>query len=62
MVTRPSMGRRQIVHWDEEDAYTAWRRLYAYTQKAGAVAYIKRRTHKRERREARAQIKKELNS
>lgn len=62
MVTRPSMGRRPITGYDEQDVYTGWRRLYCYTRKAGVVAYVKKKTHKRERREARAQIKKELNA
>lgn len=57
MVTRPSMGRRRITGWDEEDAYTSWRRFYCYLQRPGAVRYIKRKTHKRERREARAEIR-----
>jgi hypothetical protein len=51
------MGRRPIVHWDEEDAYTPWRKVYCYLQKAGAVKFTKRRTHRRERREAKRQIR-----
>jgi len=62
MVTRPSMGRRPVLTYEEQDVYTGWRRLYAYTRKAGVVAAVKRTTHKRERREARAQIQKEANS
>lgn len=54
------MGRRAIVGWDEQNAYTSWRRLYCYLGKAGAVRFTKRRTHKRERHEARAQIRKEI--
>jgi hypothetical protein len=50
---------RQIKGWDEEDAYTPWRKLYCYLQRPGAVKQIKRRTHKRERREAKAAIRKE---
>lgn len=42
---------RRIVNADEQDAYTRWRRLLCYTQRAGVVKAIKRRTHKRERRE-----------
>ncbi|USL85052.1 DNA helicase [Arthrobacter phage SWEP2] len=53
------MGRRRIVHWDEEDAYTSWRRAYCYLQKSGAVAFTKRRTHRRERQEARAALRKD---
>lgn len=58
MTTRPSMGRRQIKSWDEDDAYTSWRQFYCYLDKAGAVKYIKRKTHRRERREAKRAIKR----
>jgi hypothetical protein len=51
------MGRRAITGWAEEDAYTGWRKFYCYLQKAGAVKYIKRRTHRRERREAKREIR-----
>lgn len=50
------MSRRPIKGWDEEDAYQ-WRHLIVYLQRAGAVKAIKRRTHKRERREARAALR-----
>ncbi|MGZ4659651.1 MAG: hypothetical protein ACXVYB_00060 [Arthrobacter sp.] len=55
---RSAMGRRAIRGWDEEDAYTSWRKFYCYLQRAGAVAYIKGRTHRRERREARDAIRR----
>jgi hypothetical protein len=48
---------RQIRDGDEYDAYTSWRRFYPYLQRAGAVKAIKRRTHKRERREGRAEAR-----
>ena len=51
------MGRRAIVTWDEDDAYTGWRKVYCYLDKAGAVKYIKRKTHRRERREAKRMIR-----
>lgn len=54
------MGRRQIIGYDEEDVYTSWRRVYCYTQRPGVVKSIKRKTHKRERREARAEIQTRL--
>jgi hypothetical protein len=57
MATKPSMGRRAIVSWDEEDAYTGWRKVLCYLDKAGAVKYIKRKTHRRERREAKRTIR-----
>jgi hypothetical protein len=52
------MGRRAIVSWDEDDAYTSWRQAYCYLAKAGAVKYIKRKTHRRERREAKQAIRR----
>jgi hypothetical protein len=58
-MTRSSMGRRPIVNCDEQDAYTAWRSVLCYTQRAGVVKAIKRTTHKRERREARTAIRTE---
>lgn len=45
------MRRRAIVTAEEQDAYTSWRKAYCYLQRAGAVKEIKRRTHRRERRE-----------
>ena len=53
-------ARRRIVTADEEDVYTAWRRLYPMYQKAGAVREVKRRTHRRERREGREEITAQL--
>ena len=58
MATKPSMGRRAIVGWDEEDAYTSWRQFYCYLSRAGAVKYIKTKTHRRERREAKREIRR----
>jgi hypothetical protein len=51
------MERRPIVTWSEEDAYTGWRKVYCYLGKAGAVAWIKTRTHRRERREAKKALR-----
>ena len=43
---------------DEQDAYSRyWRKMYFW--KRGQLAKIKRRTHKRERREGKQQIEKE---
>jgi hypothetical protein len=50
-MTRPIKG------WDEQDAYTAWRHLLCYMGRAGAVKKVKRRTHKRERREGQAEAR-----
>ena len=46
------MSQRRIISYEEQTAYTAWRRLYYWTQRAGSVKAVKRRTHRRERREA----------
>lgn len=51
---------RRIVTWEEEDAYTVWRRMYCYTQRPGVCKGIKTRTHRRERREAKAEIVERL--
>lgn len=51
------MGRRAIVSWDEEDAYTSWRHFYCCLARAGAVKRIKRTTHRRERRESKRAIR-----
>lgn len=52
--------KRRIVNGDEQDAYTAWRHLYIYLSRPGVVKAIKRRTHKRERREANREIRQQL--
>lgn len=49
---------RAIRGADEQDAYTGWRHILCYMQRAGVVKAIKRRTHKRERREAQQEILK----
>lgn len=46
------MGRRLMKSWDEQDAYTGWRKVLCYLQYPGVRKSIKRRTHRRERREA----------
>lgn len=48
--------KRIIVGWDEEDCYTIWRKWYCYIKRPGVAKSIKRRTHKRERREANVHI------
>ena len=47
--------RRRVVTADEYDAYTKWRSFLIWH--AGDVKAIKRRTHRRERREARRLIR-----
>jgi hypothetical protein len=41
--------RRIIKGWDEQDVYTSWRKLYCYLQRPGAVKFVKKQTHRRER-------------
>lgn len=45
---------RRIVSMEEQDAYTGWRKVMFW--QTGELKKIKRRTHKRERREAKASI------
>lgn len=45
---------------EENDAYTSWRKYYCYLQRAGAVKQVKKRTHRRERREGKEEIRKEI--
>ena len=54
---RSAMGRMRIVTSEEQDCYTGWRKLLCYTQRAGAVKSVKRRTHKRVRREGKRQAR-----
>lgn len=48
---------RPIKGWDEQDAYTGWRKVMFWQK--GELKKIKRRTHKRERRESKRDIRKE---
>lgn len=51
--------KRIIKSGDEQDVHTGWRRLYCYTQRAGVTKRVKRRTNRRERREAQRWIKEQ---
>ena len=53
--------KRKMVGAEEYDAYTPWRKYYCYLARPGTVKKIKRRTHKRERREGRSAGDRELN-
>lgn len=44
--------KRIIKNGDEQDVYTYARKVLCRTGRPGAVKKVKRRTHKRERREA----------
>lgn len=53
------MGRRiPMTRAEEYDALTRARRFYCWTQRAGAVAAVKRRYRRRERRAARAVLRR----
>jgi hypothetical protein len=41
---------------EEQDVYTVWRRVMVRYQRPGAVRQVKRRTHRRERREGKKEI------
>lgn len=44
----------------EDDVFGSWRRAYCYTQRAGVCARIKRGARRRERREAKVEIRAAL--
>lgn len=48
--------RRRVVTPEEQDVHTGWRRLYAYTARAGVTSAAKRRTRRRERREGKGEL------
>ena len=53
------MGHReQLKRGDEYDVIGSWRRLYCWTQRAGAVAGVKRRLRRRVRHDARRALRR----
>lgn len=52
--------KRIIKDGDEEDVYTVWRKMLVWTSRAGAVKKVKKRTHRRERRESQRWIEEQL--
>ena len=48
--TSDTRKREPARNGDEQDAITAWRKVYAWTQRAGARRYVKRSIRRRERR------------
>lgn len=57
--TVEGMGRRKRTGGGEHDAYSGWRKVLCYLQRAGAVKSIKAETHRRERRVAKVEIRRE---
>lgn len=57
MQQHEGMGRRITRTADEYDVHTGWRKYYLWTQRPGATAKVKRRTRRRERHEARAELR-----
>jgi hypothetical protein len=41
----------------EQDVFTSWRRVLCYTSRAGVCKKVKRKANRRERREAKAEIR-----
>lgn len=48
---------RPIRNFAEEDAFTSWKHVYSYLQRAGIKSKIKRIARRRERREGKADVK-----
>jgi hypothetical protein len=48
---------RAVRTGDEQDVFTGWRKLYKYTQRAGACKRVKRRANRRDRREAKLAVR-----
>lgn len=57
VVTQEETGMRQIKNSEEQDVYTGWRKVLIWASRPGAIKKVKRRTHKRERREAKAELR-----
>lgn len=53
--------KRIIKDGDEQDVYTGWRKMLVWTSRAGAVKKVKKRTHRRERREVKVWIDEQRN-
>lgn len=53
------MTRRRIVSSEELDIHTGWRRYLCYLRHKGVLRKAKRRSNKRERRDAKQEIRKD---
>jgi hypothetical protein len=52
--------KRIVKTGDEQDVYSRWRHILCSYQRAGAVKKVKKRTHRRERREAKQYIQEQM--
>jgi hypothetical protein len=46
-----------MVDADEYDVHSGWRRFYCWTQRPGATSKVKRRSRRRERHEAKRELR-----
>lgn len=53
-----SMGKRRAVTWFEQDAFSPWRDVLVYMQRAGTVRKAKRQANRRDRRQTRQELRK----
>lgn len=52
--------KRIIKDWEEQDAYTGWRKYLVWTSRPGAVKKVKKRTHHRERQEGKKEVRDQM--
>lgn len=57
-MARNSMGKRPFKSADEYDAFTAWRKVYLYLKRPGAVKAVKARVNRRDRRATKQELRR----
>lgn len=57
--TQEAIYRRTAKQWEEQDAFTAWRRVLCYMDRSGVAKSVKARHNRRNRRQVREQLKGE---
>lgn len=50
---------RMVKGFDEEDVFTRMRKYYCWTHRPGACKWVKNKANRRDRREARVEIRRE---
>jgi hypothetical protein len=50
-----------MINADEYDVHTRWRRLLVWTKRAGATSAVKRKSRRRERHDARNDVRRHGN-